>query len=144
MVVRMPDNTEVMELVPGAVYGSLEGAPGPTGKSFQMRTSMGCVDMLVGKAGYDIQLIEDGSEVVRLVSASHWWVWPFLTATFCLGACCVSCMQNHDMQVEVKGADVGVLQSNGVLTANEPGALHGALLCAILTRWVKEYMPNAG
>ncbi|GMH53464.1 hypothetical protein TrST_g1295 [Triparma strigata] len=148
VVVRMPDNTEVIKLVPGAVYGSLEGAPGPTGKSFQIRwansISTTCSDFVSGKAGYDIQMIEDGSEVVRLVSATHWWVLPFLTATFCLGACCVHCMQNHAMQVKVKGADVGVLQSNGVLTADEHGALSGALLCAILTRWSKEYAPNAG
>ena len=142
---RMPDGTEVMKLVPGAAYGSLEGTHG--GKSIQIlygnSISATCSDMVQGKPLNDVMLLEDGSEVARLVAHTHWWVVPVLTFSACIGVCCIHCHQNHDMQIKQNDAVVGNLSTTerkeNVLTASDPGALSGALLCQCLNRWLKAY-----
>lgn len=142
-VLSLPDGSEAVVLSAGKSF-SLKGADGPGGKNFILSGRTSSLGLCKGQLSSDIILKEGAECVVRLESPCRPWVLPFMLCTACLGACCVNCMACEPTYlVKLSGTTCGEVhrapdscggccKSPLIVLAEDPTALHGALLCITL------------
>jgi len=159
VLLTMPDGSEGAVLSNAKVrqepYPGLKGDVGPGGKKFFVSTPGygGCCH------GYSDTLMEEGwsaengaESVISLGAPCRPWVIPFLLVTACMGVCCVGCMSCEPTWLVKRGDTTcgevhrggacasasfqgGCCQSPVSLFAEDPAALHGALLCIIMNHY---------
>ena len=136
VIVSLPDGRVASVLTKNGSYG-LAGAI--SGNLF--RISHGMTLNMLWRMGDVIVTKGPQNEVLLSVEAPfYWWLWPFLLATFCMGACCVHCMTRNPLYLVKKNGQVvgrvDRVRSETLYKAEDPEVLTGVLLtCAYDLVW---------
>ena len=145
VIVSLPDGRVASVLTKNGSYG-LAGAI--SGNPF--RISHGMTLNMLWRMGDVIVTKGPQNEVLLSVEAPfYWWLWPFLLATFCMGACCVHCMTRNPLYlVKKNGQVVGRVdrvdalkrwtlcgRSETLYKAEDPEVLKGVLLTCVHMTW---------
>ena len=135
VIVSLPDGRVASVLTKNGSYG-LAGAI--SGNLF--RISHGMTLNMLWRMGDVIVTKGPQNEVLLSVEAPfYWWLWPFLLATFCMGACCVHCMTRNPLYLVKKNGQVvgrvDRVRSETLYKAEDPEVLTGVLLTCVHMTW---------